>query len=57
MAPGTACILEGLPIGQLPARVVSHHGDVLRVQFSQSQTDQARLAAFINERFASAKSA
>jgi methyl-accepting chemotaxis protein len=57
MAPGTACILEGLPIGQLPARVVSHHGDVVRVQFSQSQTDQARLAAFINERFAVAKSA
>jgi hypothetical protein len=30
---------------------------VVRVQFSQSQTDQARLAAFINERFAVAKSA
>ena len=51
LAAGTACSLEGLLADAVPARVVQYSDGVLRVQFAQDQDAQARLAAFVAERF------
>jgi hypothetical protein len=51
LVAGTACSVEGLLEAGVPARVVQWSDGVLRVQFAQDQGVQARLAAFIAERY------
>jgi methyl-accepting chemotaxis protein len=54
MAAGTPCGVEGLLVQPVPGRVVQGENGLLRLQFSQDEDVQARLAAFIEALFAAA---
>jgi methyl-accepting chemotaxis protein len=49
--PGSSCIVEGLIAGPLPARILSNSDGLVRLQFSQSEAEQAQLAEFMAKRF------
>jgi 4-hydroxyphenylpyruvate dioxygenase-like putative hemolysin len=43
--------VEGLIAGPLPARILSNSDGLVRLQFSQSEAEQAQLAEFMAKRF------